>query len=666
MSLALPQTLAGRYEVTNQIGEGGFALVYRGTDTRLRRPVAVKVLKEQHSQNQGFVARFEREAHAAAKVRHPNVVQVLDSGREDGKLFIIMELVEGGNLKELIYGRESAFFVVNEALAITEDILAGLGAVHDSGIVHRDVKPNNVLLDDHGRAKIGDFGIAKAPGDSVTTRGAQPVGTAAYLAPERITQQNVAPAADLYAVGIILFELLTTRLPFLGPDFLDFYGQHIHAQPPRPSEWNPGIPASLDHIVLRALAKNPDDRFSSAAGFAAALSEVRALADQRTGGAAPRDDAAIKLPKDMPQGQSQSSPSDPTAPMAKEFHGRSEGRFGSQRMINLVFGLAILALAVWLVRSLLIPPSTVGTPAAVTPTQAASAPNLAATSSPAATPQIPAVAPTVAIATVATAVPTTPPTLTVQPTTTSTPTQAEIWNVTLRELDSAWGKDWVRTIALIDSYLARFPDHGPAREKLYAALVAYGKELLRQGRVEEGTAQLVRAQSVQSGGEATAALLALTPTAVPTARPPAAPVQPLATPRPQPSEPKLRVGEKITVDQTIKSPFTQYYFITLESVEINAQGVVRANFLFECRANVGPCVREKGQNRTTAWLEDVSGRRYPMIEGSGSPLESPGPQGQTNTSYGGFLIFPGPDPQKMPVAIIYGGGNTFRGLQLSR
>ena len=265
---APPSVIADRYRIETPLGSGGMATTYLARDLVLDRPVAVKVLRLTDSQATDL-ARFEREARAAAAVSHPNVVQVFDAGQDGDLRYIVMEWVDGGDLAHLI--RERAPLPLEEAVRITADILRGLAAIHQAGIVHRDVKPANVLLDRRGRAKLTDFGIARRSDDPTLTGPVELLGTAAYVAPERVRGEPATPASDLYAVGVILYELLTGQLPFPGQTPEELLAQHLHAAPVPPRRWRRDIPPALEQVVLRALAKDPGARYRSAEAMAAAL-----------------------------------------------------------------------------------------------------------------------------------------------------------------------------------------------------------------------------------------------------------------------------------------------------------------------------------------------------------------------------------------------------------
>ncbi|MCX7623223.1 MAG: serine/threonine protein kinase [Thermomicrobium sp.] len=265
---ALPTVIAGRYRVEAPLGHGGMATTYLARDLVLDRPVAVKVLRTA-GPSAPDPARFEREARAAAAVSHPNVVQVYDAGQDGELRYIVLEWVDGGDLARLI--RERAPLPVDEVVRIGLDIVQGLAAIHRAGIVHRDVKPANVLLDRHGRAKLTDFGIARRSDDPTLTGPAELLGTAAYVAPERVRGEPATAASDLYAVGVVLYELLTGRLPYPGETPEELLAQHLHAAPLPLRRWRRDVPPALEQVVLRALAKDPAARFRSAEAMAAAL-----------------------------------------------------------------------------------------------------------------------------------------------------------------------------------------------------------------------------------------------------------------------------------------------------------------------------------------------------------------------------------------------------------
>lgn len=274
--------LAGRYDVLEEIGSGATAITYRGRDRRLNRYVAIKIMRQDPGLDQNFVQRFEREARTAASVSHGNVVDVYDVGQEAGQLYIVMQYIDGEDLKHLIARRGA--LPLDRAREITRQVLAGVGAIHAAGIVHRDIKPQNVLIGRDGIARVTDFGIAQAAMDSGLTTAGTTVGTAAYMAPEQAQGGQVTEASDLYAVGVMLYEMLTGVMPFKSPTPMGMMLAHIQQQPVPPSERNrqAGIPAELDGIVLQAMAKDPRDRFRTASAMARALESVPATSARTT------------------------------------------------------------------------------------------------------------------------------------------------------------------------------------------------------------------------------------------------------------------------------------------------------------------------------------------------------------------------------------------------
>src|SRR2546430_15219805 len=266
------EVLGDRYQLGDAIGRGGMATIYRGQDLRMDRIVAIKVLREVYSTDPKFVTRFQREAKAASALQHPNIVQVYDYGQTDGNYFIVMELVEGTDLRR--YLRSRGVLAIDRAVIITHDIALGLGAAHRRGIVHRDVKPQNILVGRDGSIKLTDFGIASVYKDinaeRLTTTG-MTLGTVQYYAPEQAQGEIVNPAADVYALGIVMYEMLTGRPPFDGDTPVAVAMQHIQDAPLPPSQMNPNIPPALEEIILRCLEKVPEMRFPDGNVLAHAL-----------------------------------------------------------------------------------------------------------------------------------------------------------------------------------------------------------------------------------------------------------------------------------------------------------------------------------------------------------------------------------------------------------
>ena len=271
MRLNPQDVIDGRYRLVERIGSGGMADVWRATDSDLDRDVAVKILHENFSRDTQFVERFRREASSAAALQHPNVVAVYDRGDYEDTYYIAMELIEGSSLRDLINnGLEPG-----EAVEVTRQVLAAAGFAHGKGIVHRDLKPMNVLIDRHGRIRVTDFGIARAGNSEITQTGSV-MGTAQYLSPEQAQGMDVTPAADIYSIGIMLFEMLTGRVPFDGDNAVAIAMKQVTEAPVPPSQINPAVSPALDAVVLKALAKEPSNRFASAIEMSAALDAAEA------------------------------------------------------------------------------------------------------------------------------------------------------------------------------------------------------------------------------------------------------------------------------------------------------------------------------------------------------------------------------------------------------
>src|SRR5260370_1909645 len=261
-----------RYELKEPIGRGGMATIYRGRDTRMDRIIAIKVLREVYSTDPKFVTRFKRGAKEASALQHPNIVQVYDYGQTGGNYFIVMELVEGTDLRR--YLRSRGVLDIERSVIIAHDVALGLGAAHRRGIVHRDVKPQNILVGRDGSIKLTDFGIASVYKDinaeRLTTTG-MTLGTVQYYAPEQAQGEIVSPAADVYALGIVMYEMLTGRPPFDGDNPVAVAMQHIQDPPTPPRQLNPTIPPALEEIILRCLEKVPEMRFRDGSQLARAL-----------------------------------------------------------------------------------------------------------------------------------------------------------------------------------------------------------------------------------------------------------------------------------------------------------------------------------------------------------------------------------------------------------
>ena len=273
MSEVAETLVDGRYRIQDRIGSGGMAEVYRAEDRHLGRDVALKMLHRRFAQDPAFVERFRREASAAAGLQHRGIVNVFDRGEHDGTYYIAMEHLRGRSLNEVIAAEGP--LDPDRAMDYAIQILHAAGYAHRHGVVHRDLKPHNVIVTDEGLLKVTDFGIARAGASEMTETGSI-MGTAQYLSPEQAQGHTAGPASDLYSVGIVLFEMLTGRVPFTGESPVAIALKHLSEPPPRPSKLRPGIPPALDRVVLHALEKDPERRYASAEDFARALEEVRA------------------------------------------------------------------------------------------------------------------------------------------------------------------------------------------------------------------------------------------------------------------------------------------------------------------------------------------------------------------------------------------------------
>ncbi|WP_228389531.1 protein kinase domain-containing protein, partial [Cumulibacter manganitolerans] len=273
--------LDGRYRVERRLASGGMSQVYVGHDERLDRPVAIKVMNSDLATDPAFIARFTREARAAARILHPNIVTVYDQGADDrhGAVYLVMELVRGGTLRDLL--RREHTLAAGEALAIIEPVLTGLAAAHAEGLVHRDIKPENILIDAKGRVLVADFGLARAVAESSHTthsgRAGAVFGTIAYLSPEQVTRGYADARSDVYAVGTMLYEMLTGNPPYVGDNAVSVAYRHVNDDVPPPSEISPELPGQVDDLVIEATTRDPLKRPADAGQM---LRLVRATRDE--------------------------------------------------------------------------------------------------------------------------------------------------------------------------------------------------------------------------------------------------------------------------------------------------------------------------------------------------------------------------------------------------
>src|SRR5690348_8808020 len=343
---AQPRLLGGRYQVGELLGYGGMAEVHRGRDLRLGRDVAIKTLRHDLARDATFQLRFRREAQNAAQLNHPAIVAVYDTGEERGSageelLYIVMEFVNGRTLKEVLAAEGP--LQPRRALEISADICAALEFSHRHGIIHRDVKPGNVMLTQTGQVKVMDFGIARAlaSGASTMTQTSAVIGTAQYLSPEQARGDAVDARRDVYATGCVIFELLTGHPPFVGDNPVSVAYQHVREDPRAPSESNPDVTPDVDAVVLKALSKNPANRYQSAGEMRADL--LRAAAGRPVSAPPVMSEAertAMMAPAQRPMtGQMNRAPARVPPPQ------RTQKR-GSTALVVLITVLGMLALGV--------------------------------------------------------------------------------------------------------------------------------------------------------------------------------------------------------------------------------------------------------------------------------------------------------------------------------
>ncbi|HEX2266958.1 MAG TPA: protein kinase [Actinomycetota bacterium] len=270
--------LAGRYVLEERIAPGGMATVWRGHDDVLARTVAIKCLRDELARDPDFAARFQREAINAARLNHPNIISIFDTGVDDGVYFIVMEYFPGRNFRQLL--SESGPLDPQRAAALILPVISALGFAHQNEVIHRDVKPANILVADDGRVKVADFGIAKAAftqGDLTTT--GTVLGTVQYLSPEQVEEGDLDGRSDLYSVGVVLYEMVAGRVPFVADNHVATAMMRLTQDPVPPSALRAGIPRELDSVIMRAMARRPEERFSSAESMGAALERFAGAGD---------------------------------------------------------------------------------------------------------------------------------------------------------------------------------------------------------------------------------------------------------------------------------------------------------------------------------------------------------------------------------------------------
>ncbi|MEP7224457.1 MAG: protein kinase [Actinomycetota bacterium] len=282
--MVVGETIAERYELEEVVGHGGMSTVYKAHDSLLERNVALKVLHQQYNEDEDFVERFKREARSVAQLQHPNIVTVINRGEEDGRQYIVFEFIDGENLKELVVRKGR--LDLRDALEIALEVARGLAFAHDNGLVHRDVKPQNVLLNGDGRAKVTDFGIARSLDvDHGVTQTGTILGTSNYIAPEQASGQPVDAHTDVYSLGIVLYEMLTGEVPFPGESFVAIAMKHIQEPSPNVLDVRGDVPLRVAEMIDRALEKDPEHRFPTMDAFAAEIEASLAELDRGEDGA---------------------------------------------------------------------------------------------------------------------------------------------------------------------------------------------------------------------------------------------------------------------------------------------------------------------------------------------------------------------------------------------
>jgi len=317
----------GRYQVRARIARGGMATVYLATDLRLERRVAIKVMHGHLADDAAFRDRFIQEARSAARLAHPNVVNVFDQGQDSDMAYLVMEYLQGITLRDLL--KEYGKLTPEQTMDIMEAVLAGLAAAHKAGIVHRDLKPENVLLADDGRIKIGDFGLARAATANTAT-GQALLGTIAYLSPELVTRGIADTRSDIYAAGIMMYEMLVGEQPFKGDQPVQIAYQHANDQVPAPSSKNPGVPLALDELVLWATARDPEQRPRDARAMLDQLFETQNLVREGRGGTTGTQRTLV-LPATQTATTAQTTTAQPSVPVAHQESGETAALTRSRR-----------------------------------------------------------------------------------------------------------------------------------------------------------------------------------------------------------------------------------------------------------------------------------------------------------------------------------------------
>ena len=468
----------GPYQVESELGRGGMSVVYRAKQATLDRMVALKVMHESFGLDSDYAARFRQEAITVARLDHPSIVPVYDAGQDGASLYLAMRLVPGETLAHLV--REFGPMPLDRAVVVLGQVAEALDYAHSQGVVHRDIKSGNVLVEPGFRANLADFGIARTGGSERLTRFGTLAGTPDYLAPEVISGAQATSASDRYALGIVAYEVLSGSVPFTGETDVSVLFGHVSEPIPPISRLRPDLPDHVDLALRMMLAKVPEDRFSTASAFVAALSGQDA-AGRITSGSLPAqflDQSSRLVPGGGASAQSP-SPSVPGAVVAGQ--GKAVVRVAGSGGRNPYFVPVISSLVAIMILLVLVNAQTGGRSGPV-------AMMVALFASPTPTP-----------------IPPTP-----------TPTIEQRWIATQAVLGAAWEKDWPAAISALEVFRKDYPDHDESKQKLYAALVSHGKVLVEGGDRRGAMPPWVKAQDLLPGrGEALELLIALTPTPTP-------------------------------------------------------------------------------------------------------------------------------------------------------
>lgn len=564
MSLTPGQVL-GSYQVLDQVGRGGMATVFKGVQPALQRYVAIKVLPAFFAEDQTLLARFRQESAVVANLRHPNILAVYDFNEQNGVVYLVSEFVDGGTLADAVGQPLSA----EEALNLLRPVASALDYAHARGIVHRDVKPSNVLLHRDGTPVLSDFGLVHiAGGNERLTATGMTVGTPEYMAPEQATGSQIGPSCDIYALAVILYEMLTGNVPFTGETPLQVVLAHLHNSLPPPRQRNPAISPAVEQVVLKGLAKKPEDRYQSAGALIQALEQaihpggafqaggpaIQPAPAAPMTGAAPSSPYAAPGPR-LPQGSGPAigrpaaagapSASATGAPPSPAGGVARPGAPGQGSGPGLPAGAAAAGgRGLGFSAKLAERTAGAGASSAALPRAASHTPNpgrsaagaraslSAAAAAPEATPAPRGISSRLIGGLVVLLVLAVGGYFVVPRFMADSPEKA--WAKTSAQLDPMWGKDWPRAISALKDYVGRFPNQPQAVDKLYAAYIGYAQQLAGSGLVAQAEDQLRQAQDLAPNRpEAPAALAALS--ATPKTPPPAAgAVQPGTLPQDKP------------------------------------------------------------------------------------------------------------------------------------